>query len=173
MTTWVARGLPALLVLAGTACGADVTSDEPPTCSGGVVGDAMAPPAGVQRGEPYRWLGRSWRSPLGLTVQTYGLAVDGVPIFGPHQVEVYDRAGQLAYRAGSGDAVLAELRGRGAAAWAAWRHPLASRNVRGERMTPLAHTTQHAVWHHARGDLVAAVVTERLDLRGDGPVGER
>ena len=137
-----------------------------------MVRNAMAPPPGVQRGEPYRWLGRDWRSPLGLTVRTYGLAVDGIPIFGPHQVEVYDRAGRLAYRAGAGDAALAELHGRGAAAWAAWRHPLASLPARGERSSPLARTAQHAVWHHAHGDLVAAVATERLDLRGDAPVGE-
>src|SRR5689334_11162142 len=118
MTTWVARGLPALLVIAAIACGGDGTTDEPPKCEG-ATGNALAPPPGAQRGEPYRWLGRSWRSPLGLTVQTYGLAVDGIAIFGPHQVEVYDRAGRLAYRAGTGDAVLAELHGRGAAAWAA------------------------------------------------------
>src|SRR4051812_36776856 len=110
MVRWFARGWSVVLAVAASACGSSAgPPDEPPRCQDGVTGDALAAPPGVQRGEPYRWLSRSWRSPLGLTVRTYGLAVDGVPVFGRHQVEVYDRQGALAYRAGTADAVLAGL----------------------------------------------------------------
>jgi hypothetical protein len=147
-------------------------SDPPPSCTAGSnVAAAMARPPGVAAGEPYRWLRRSWRSPLGLTVRRYGLAIDGMPVFGRHQVEVHDARGALAYRAGSGDAVLAELRARGASAWAAWRHPRAGLDAQ-DRRTPLSHGAERAVWHYARGRLVAAVASERLDLAGATPVGE-
>ena len=146
---------------------------EPPACSvtGASAAAARARPAGVAAGEPYRWLSRTWRSPLGLTVRTYGVAIDGMPVFGRHQVEVYDARGALAYRAGSGDAVLAELHARGASAWAAWRHPRMALAAE-DRRSPLARTAERAVWHYDGGRLVAAVATERLDLAGATPVGE-
>src|SRR6185436_17336533 len=123
MRTSIARTLLALVVsIAGLACGS--SPPEEPVCVPGMSSAALAPPAGLRPGEPYRWLARSWRSPLGLTVRTYGLAVEGVPVTGIHQVEIDDARGQLVHSAGSVDALLAELRARGAA----WpdRHPLAS-----------------------------------------------
>src|SRR6185295_8326235 len=96
------RGIAVLLIGGAIACGTDGPRDEPELCEPVVAfRTAIAAPAGVQRGEPYRWLSRSWRSPLGLTVRTYGLAVDGIPVFGRHQVEVLDRHGALAHRAGT------------------------------------------------------------------------
>jgi hypothetical protein len=181
MTTGLARALPALFAaIGGLACGADPPLDEPPVCESANPAAAFAPPAGARSGEPYRWLSRSWTSPLGLTVRTYGVAVDGIPIYGRHQVEISDPRNRLVHRAGTGDAVLARLHDRGASAWAAWRHPLAGRAPRAsaetDRSRPLAHalvhTAERAVWHYAHGDLVAAVLTERVDLLGDAPVGE-
>src|SRR6185436_4149990 len=164
-----ARVLAALLIVAGGACVWSEPADRP-DCNFLPPG-VFEPPAGTRRGEPYRWLGRSWRSPLGLTIRTYGLAVEGVPVTGIHQVEIDDARGQLVHSAGSVDALLAELRARGAA----WpdRHPLASLSgARDARAHPAAHTTQRAVWYRAHGTLVAAVATERVNLLDDPPVGE-
>src|SRR5262252_3171775 len=147
MRTRVARGFSALFVMTWIACGGGgggMDPNEPPKCTdSGSAAAAMARPPGVAAGEPYRWLRRSWRSPLGLTVRTYGLAIDGMPVFGRYQVEVYDARGALAYRAGSGDAVLAELHVRGASAWAAWRHPRAGLDAQ-DRRTPLRHGAERA-----------------------------
>src|SRR5215470_13133298 len=110
MATGVARGLSMLFVLTAAGCSSPI--DELPACRRSTTTDAMSAPSGVQPGEPYRWLARSWRSPLGMTIQTYGLAVDGVPVFGRHQVEVRDARGALVVRSGTGDAVLAKLRSR-------------------------------------------------------------
>ena len=170
MTIWVTRWLPASLVITALACGSPAPPEEP-KCDPGATPAALGPPAGARPGEPYRWLARSWQSPLGVTIRTYGLAIDGVPVFGRHEVEIYDARGQLAYRAGTGGAVLAALHDRGAAAWAAWQHPFASPRSEG-RSDPLAHTTERAVWYYADGSVVPAVTTERLDLRGEPPVGE-
>jgi hypothetical protein len=76
MRTWVARGSSALFVTAWVVCGGGgggdgMGSDEPSKCTGGSNVAAMARPPGVAAGEPYCWLRRSWRSPLGLTVRTY------------------------------------------------------------------------------------------------------
>src|ERR1044071_4890887 len=101
MANWVARGVSALFVVAVAGC--TPLPDEPQLCKRRNSTDAMAAPPGVARGEPYRWLVRSWQSPLGMTIQTYGLAVDGVPVFDRHQVEVYDARGALVARAGTGD----------------------------------------------------------------------
>lgn len=170
MANWVARGVPAALCILAVA-GCTPLPDEPQLCKRRNTTDAMAAPPGVARGEPYRWLARTWRSPLGMTIQTYGLAVDGVPVFDRHQVEVYDARGALVARAGTGDAVLAVLRSRDAHVRAAWRHPRAAPGDRRESQAPLR-VEQRAVWHYADGDLVPAVATERLDLLGDTPVGE-
>jgi len=130
-----------------------------------------APPLGIRPGEPYRWLGRAWQSPLGLTIRTYGLAIDGIPVYGHHQVEIGNPRGELVYQAGSGDATLAALRAQGTAAWARWQHPLAARELV-RRQQPLAHLKQRAVWHVAHGQPVAALATDRLDLRGAVPIGD-
>ena len=157
-----------LLLTATLACGqSDLGADEPPAIDPSA---AIAPPAGVQAGEPYRWLARSWNSPLGLTVRTYGLAVDGLPVYGRHQIEVYSAAGTLVYRAGTGDAVLADLRARSVTTG---RHPRASLSRTSTGPTnPLVRTKQRAVWSYRHGELVAAVITDRLDLLDETPVGE-
>jgi len=167
------RGTRALIaiVVGSVACGSP-EPPEPAMCEPAIADGALAPPPGARPGEPYRWLSRSWRSPLGLTIRVFGLAIDGVPVTGVHQVEIDDARGQLVHRAGTGDAVLAELRARGAAAWAAWRHPLASLGAGAPRPHPAAHTTQRAVWHHAGGAVVPAVRTERVNLLDDPPVAE-
>jgi len=180
--TRTVRALPVLLLLlAGVACGqldpapADEPADEPAAGEAPArdAAAALAPPVGTRPGEPYRWLGRRWHSPLGLTVCTYGLAIDGIAIHGHQQVEAYDDSGALVYRAGSGDAVLAELRARGPSAWAAWQHPQAAlARAQAAPANPLVHTRQRAVWHYAHGDVVAAVETSRVDLLGATPVGE-
>ena len=174
--TRVSRCVPAfVLITAALACGQLDTpaSDEPSPSGPAETISAFAVPPGAQPGEPYRWLSRSWLSPLGLTIKTYGLAVDGLVVHGHHQVEIYDPRGDLVYRAGSGDAVLAALRARGTSGWASWRHPLASLGrAQRERSNPLAHTRRRAVWHFAHGDLVPAVVTDRVNLLGETPVGE-
>jgi hypothetical protein len=172
------RGLPTLLLItAGVACGQlDPSPADEPAAVAALATDAsapLAPPPGTRPGEPYRWLSRSWRSPLGLTIRTYGVAIDGIAVHGRHQVEAYDDAGALVYRAGSGDAVLAELRARGTAAWATWQHPRAAlARAQAAPSNPLAHTRERAVWRYTQGDVVAAVETERVDLRGAAPVGE-
>lgn len=183
------RRWPALLLLtAGIACGdGDPDPSLPGECEENSAIAALtaltAPPGGTRPGEPYRWLARSWRSPLGLTIRTYGLAADGIPVQGRHQVEIYDSRGALVHRAGSGDAVLAALRARDAAASATGtatakakprrHHPLAALAAApGARSSPLARHEQRPVWHYADGELVPAVATERLDLTGETPIGE-
>jgi hypothetical protein len=166
-----------LLLAAVTACGDSDPGSKPWECDEGAALTALAigVPPGVAPGEPYRWLARSWRSPLGLTIRTYGLAVDGIPVAGRHQVEVYDGRGALVHRAGSGDAVLARLRAQGATASTARRarHPLAARvPSQRPRRDPLSRDEQRPVWHYAGGDLAAAVAVERLDLTGQTPIGE-
>ena len=171
-----------LVVTAGSACeqpGPADTDDAPPVavssaCGADRTSAALAPPPGTQPGQPYRWLSRSWRSPLGLTIRTYGLAVDGISVHGRHQVEIHDQRDRLIYRTGTAGAVLAELHTRGRSAPAASSHPLdfLARSGGGVRAHPLAHSKQRAVWHYAHGDLVPAVLTERLDLLGERPRGE-
>ena len=166
------RSLPAwLVVIAAGACSSSESTscDEPPPPAARSA--LAAAPAGMRPGEPYRWLARDWQSPLGLRIRTYGLAIDGIPIYGRHQVEVYNQSGELVYRAGSGDATLAALRVQGAAGWARWQHPLASQALVHQQQ-PLAHLRQRAVWYVASGQPVAALATDRLDLRGVTPVGE-
>lgn len=173
MRSSIAQALPVLFVVtSGLACGGPNEPPDEPACVPSMPSAALAPPAGARPGEPYRWLSRNWQSPLGVTIRTYGLAIDGVPVFARHQVEVYDSHGQLAYRTGSGDAVLAQLRGRGPAAWAAWRHPLAALSAGDTRSHPLVRATQRPVWHYAQGALVPAVLTERLNLLDEAPLGE-
>src|SRR5262245_36150147 len=135
MANWAVRGVSAALSVFAVGCASPV--DEPPLCKRREIPDALIAPPGVARSEPYRWLARSWRSPLGMTIDTYGLAVDGVPVFDRHQVEVRDARGALVLRAGSGDAVLARLRSRDADARAAWRHPRAAPGDRREPPDPL------------------------------------
>ncbi len=170
------RALLAFLVATGgMGCGSSESPPDEPACVPGMAAAALAPPRGLRPGQPYRWLSRSLKSPLGVTIETYGLAVDGVPVFGRHEVEIYDRRGELTHRAGSGGEVLAELERRGPAAWASWHHPLASSSssrLAEKRADPLVRSTQRPVWHYAAGDLVPAVVAERLDLTRDPPVGD-
>jgi|GEM_PF-7081820 len=171
------RGLPTLLlIIAGAACDAQqtATGDESESVAAEAISTSatLAPPPGTRPGEPYRWLARSWRSPLGLTIRNYGVAIDGIAVHGHHQVEAYDDAGALVYRAGAGDAVLAALRARGPSAWATWQHPRAALARAQAAPNPLVHTRQRAVWRYAQGDLVAAVETERVDLLAASPVGE-
>src|SRR5919106_4402580 len=66
---------------------------------------------------------RVWRSPLGLVVRSDQIVVAGVPVAGRYRNEIYDRDGKLAFRTGTVDAVLAELRARGPAPMTPLRHP--------------------------------------------------
>jgi Fungalysin metallopeptidase (M36) len=160
------------------ACGDD-GEDWPEECDPerGTAGKAV--PMGAKVGEPYRWLARSWTSPLGLTFRRYGIAIDGVPVHGRRQVEVYDQRGQLVHRAGSGDEVLAQLwrRGEGKAesesgARRYW-HPLAGEGIRRRAQPhPMMRDEERPVWHYADGQLRAAVAAERMNLVGETPVGE-
>src|SRR5437764_13445791 len=95
------RVLLALLVSTGMACGSSGSPADEPACVPGMHVAALAQPPGLRPGQPYRWLSRTLKSPLGLTIRTYGLAVDGIPIFGRHEVEIYDRLGALAGHTGS------------------------------------------------------------------------
>jgi len=176
MASSILRSLPGVLaLLAGTACG---SNDPPPTssadelCTTAAATAAAAQPPGVQPGEPYRWLARTWRSPLGLTIKTYGVAVDGIAVYDRRQVEIYDARGALVSRAGSGDAVLAQLRARRAAGARLGRHPRATLGLRSAPAHPLVHTTQRPAWRERGGELVPVVMTERLALIGDTPLGE-
>ena len=175
------RHLPTLIWLLAGACAdlADPSGDpgtavgsEPAAGSAAGAGAALAPPPGTQPGQPYRWRVRSWRSPLGLQVVRYGLAIDGIAVYGQAQIEIYDPAGRLVQRTGSGDAVLAELRARGPAAFRRWPHPRGPVARTPGGVDPLAHHSERAVWHYAGGVLSPAVVEERLNLRGKTPVGE-
>jgi hypothetical protein len=163
------------LLLAAAACGdeePDLPAECEPPVSVGALATAARPP-GTKAGEPYRWLARSWQSPLGLTLRTYGLAIDGIPVHGRHQVEVYDRRGQLVHRAGSGDAVLAALRATAAAEPRRWQHPQAALGDRRFATPhPLLREEVHPVWYFAGGQLVAAVASERLNLLGAESVAE-
>lgn len=166
----LAGRLSLLLATALIGCAQlDVDSDdETPVVTNDPRVAAMAPPAGTQRGEPYRWLARTWTSPLGLTVKKYGLAIDGLSIYGRQQIEMSDAGGAVVYRAGSADALLAELQARGTRVA---QHPSA-KLASGARSNPLAHRTQRAVWYAARGGVVPAIVTDELDLLGATPRGE-
>jgi hypothetical protein len=167
---------PALAV-AGGAC-AESSPDRPsnplPPCTE-ASGAAEVRSGGPGAGEGVqRVLVRDWRSPLGLTIRRYEIVVDGVPVHGVHQVEVYDQSGRLAHRAGTGDELLARLTGPGAPRPAALRHPL--RGVpasTGPRSRPLRRMTRRPVWQDSGRELVAAVLTEQIDLEGaDAPRGE-
>lgn len=176
----MARSLGAywLLGVVATAAGCgDDSGPAPPDdaddeCKS-VTLDLMAAPSGVQRGEPYRWLARRWQSPLGFTIATYGLAIDGLPVVGRHQVEIRDRAGQLVHRAGSGDAVLAALRAQRATLASRQAHPLAALSSGPRRRArSLRRHDERAVWYFADGALVPAVAAERVDLTRDEPLAE-
>jgi hypothetical protein len=176
----ITRHLPTLMLLVAGAC-ADLAGpsgdpemsvgSEPGAGSVAMTSAALAPPPGTQPGEPYRWRVRSWRSPLGLQVVRYGIAIDGIPVYGQAQIEIYDDAGRLVQRAGSGDAVLAELRARGPAAFRQWPHPRGPlADITGG--DPLVHRSERPVWHDTGGVLSPAVVEEQVNLRGRTPVGE-
>src|SRR5256885_5966594 len=95
------RAFLALLVSAtGVACRSPSPPAEAPACVPGMHAAALAQPLGLRPGQPYRWLSRSLKSPLGLTIRTWGLAVDGIPVFGRHEVQIYDQLGELAERTG-------------------------------------------------------------------------
>ncbi|HEY0987698.1 MAG TPA: hypothetical protein VGD80_11630, partial [Kofleriaceae bacterium] len=83
------RGTRALIavVVGSVACGSS-EPPEPAVCEPAIADGALAPPPGAKPGEPYRWLSRSWRSPLGLTIRVFGLAIEGTPVTGIHQVEI-------------------------------------------------------------------------------------
>lgn len=193
------RSLALLLTSAAAAlagCGDDEAPggdgpDDPAQCSPeATLAAALAQrsrPAGIAPGEPYRWLARSWTSPLGLTFRTYGLAVDGIAIHARRQIEVYDGRGRLVHRAGTGDEVLAALRapakGASASATAAaaprrFHHPLTAAAItRAAPPHPLRRDEERPVWFYAgRGELRPAIASERLDLvgnqGGDQPLGE-
>lgn len=163
-----------VLALAAAGC-ADDEPDVPEECKPQSALATKLSPLGTQPGVPYRWLARSWKSPLGLTFRTYGLAIDGVPIHGRHQVEVYDARGQLVHRAGSGDAVLAALKAPDAnAAGTAPRrfhHPRTA-TTRSAQPHPMLRDEERPVWHYRDGKLSPAIATERLNLLGERPVGE-
>jgi hypothetical protein len=169
----VASLLAASSVSALVAACADDEPDVPDECTPPSALATTHALLGAQPGVPYRWLARSWRSPLGLTFRTYGLAIDGVPIHGRHQVEVYDPRGQLAHRAGSGDAVLAALKAPGAngATSQRFHHPRTA-TTRSAQPHPLLRDEERPVWHYQDGKLVPAIATERLNLLGERPVAE-
>lgn len=195
---WCRRSLALLLTSATAAaaplagCGDDEVPDGPDECSPeATLAAALAQrsrPAGIAPGEPYRWLTRSWTSPLGLTFRTYGLAIDGIAVHARRQIEVYDGRGQLVHRAGTGDQVLAALRApaKGASATASatatprrFHHPLAAAAAipRAAPPHPLRRDEEHPVWFYAGdGELRPAIASERLNLVGDqvgdSPLGE-
>ncbi len=190
---WWSKGLLLGAVsVAAAGCDDDPGPPDPWECSESRALTAKAAPLGTQAGEPYRWLARSWRSPLGLTFRTYGLAVDGIAVHARHQVEVYDGRGKLVHRAGSGDAVLAALRGArdprdprdptatGATAKAApaptprrYHHPLAAQAItRRAQPHPRMRDVERPVWFYDGGELRPAIAAERLNLVGREPIGE-